>query len=161
MTDSKLLNIYLADHLAGANVGRELAKRCLSNNKGTELGDYLENRLIPAIRSDKETLERIMDSIGAPRAQWKQAGALVAERVGRLKLNGQIRGYSPLSRLLELEGLCLGIEGKLSLWRALASLPDPGGRFTRFDLAGLIDSAARQREGAESFRLQAAKTALG
>ena len=41
---------------------------------------------------------------------------------GRLKPNGQLTGYSPLSRLVELEGLSLGITGKLGLWRALLGL---------------------------------------
>lgn len=37
----------------------------------------------------------------------------VAEKLGRLKPNGQLHGYSPLSRVIELEGLYLGISGKL------------------------------------------------
>jgi hypothetical protein len=36
-----------------------------------------------------------------------------------LKLNGQLRGYSPLSRLDELELLQIGVAGKRRLWRAL------------------------------------------
>ena len=35
----------------------------------------------------------------------------VAEKAGRLKLNGSLLTYSPLSRLVELEGLSLGVEG--------------------------------------------------
>ena len=35
-----------------------------------------------------------------------------AEKFGRLKLNGQLSGYSPLSRLEELEILALVAEGK-------------------------------------------------
>jgi hypothetical protein len=42
-----------------------------------------------------------------------------AEKAGRLKLNGELLGYSPLSRLEELEALSLGVEGKLALWTAL------------------------------------------
>ena len=41
--------------------------------------------------------------------------------VGRFKLNGQLRGYSPLSRLVELEILMAGIDAKRS--RPLISSP--------------------------------------
>lgn len=47
------------------------------------------------------------------------APAWAAEKLVRLKLNGRLRGYSPLSRLLELEMLHIGITGKLELWQAL------------------------------------------
>jgi hypothetical protein len=39
-----------------------------------------------------------------------------------LKPNGQLRGYAPLSRLLELETLLAGINGKGALWRALEQI---------------------------------------
>ena len=55
------------------------------------------------------------------------------EKLGRLKLNGQLLGYSPLSRLIELEGLMLGIAGKLAMWIALSSRsgrPAPRRRWT-------------------------------
>ena len=47
-----------------------------------------------------------------PRARGSLRGAWTAEELERLKLNGQLAGYSPLSRLVELEGLAVGIEGK-------------------------------------------------
>ena len=49
----------------------------------------------------------------------KVALGWTAEKVGRLKPNDQLRGYTPLARLLELEGLLGGIHGKQALWRAL------------------------------------------
>ncbi|HZA39457.1 MAG TPA: hypothetical protein VFA00_02420, partial [Actinomycetota bacterium] len=38
--------------------------------------------------------------------------------------NGQLTGYSDLSRLIELEGLILGVEGKLAMWRTLIQIRD-------------------------------------
>ena len=52
----------------------------------------------------------------------KTAGAKVAEKIGRLKPNDQLTGYSPLSRVLELEGLRSGVQGKLGLWDSLAQI---------------------------------------
>ena len=41
------------------------------------------------------------------------------ELIGRLKANGRFRQRSPLSNVVELELLALGIMGKRKLWEAL------------------------------------------
>lgn len=157
MSDNKYLRIYLNDHLAGAVAGEELAKRCLKNNQGTDLGRFLA-RLVDEIGEDRRALDRIMDAAGAPRDRAKGAAAWLAEKAGRLKLNGQIRGYSPLSRLVELEGLAIGVEGKLRGWRALqsASVRVPAD----IDLDRLVERAESQAEELETHRRAASATAL-
>jgi hypothetical protein len=84
----------------------------------------------------------------------------VAEKVGRLKPNGQVTGYSPLSRLLELEGLMLGVTGKLGLWNALKDIADHDPRLAVADFGTLIERAIAQRSGLEEQRRQAAEEAL-
>ena len=156
--DRNLISIYLNDHLAGATAGVELARRARASNEGTELGDFLA-RLAAEIEEDRATLERIMDSCGIGRDRLKLAAAWSAEKLGRLKLNGSVRSYAPLSRLVELEGLYLGITGKLSLWESLrASLAT---ELAEFDLQRLIERAERQRSELEPYRLAAAREALG
>jgi hypothetical protein len=81
-------------------------------------------------------------------------------RVGRLKRNGQLRGYSPLSRVLELEALSVGIAGKLALWETLQRVPDPGRRLRASELRHLIERARRQREEVEELRLEAVHQAF-
>ena len=98
MADNKYLTIYLNDHFAGSTIGLELAKRARGSNEGTPLGAFLE-RLVTEIEEDRETLKRLMDEVGAKRDPLKAGGAWAAEKLGRLKLNGQLTGYSPLSRL--------------------------------------------------------------
>src|SRR4051812_45452331 len=95
--DKKLLGIYLNDHLAGATVGRELCRRSLSSNRDTEFGAFLEH-LLAQIVEDRETLLELMRRVGAGVDRVKPFAATVGERLGRLKLNGSLRGYSPLSR---------------------------------------------------------------
>jgi hypothetical protein len=153
----KLLGSYLNDHLAGATVGRELTKRTLGSNRGNEFGEFLEGLLVE-IEEDRETLLEVMRTVGVGQDRVKAAGALVAERLGRLKLNGSIVSYSPLSRLVELEGLSVGIDGKRSLWRSLAQLEDPA--LSEFDFWALEARAETQREGIETLRLEAARIAL-
>lgn len=119
--DRKRLGIHLNDHLAGARAGLELARRMAAANRGTELGEDLE-RICAEIEEDKHELERIMDHAEIGRSRVKEATAVVAERLGRLKPNGSLLGYSPLSRLVELEALSVGITLKRSLWETLSIL---------------------------------------
>jgi hypothetical protein len=156
--NQRLLNIYLNDHLAGATIGIELARRCRSNNQGTALGAYLD-ALIAEIESDREDLMALMDSLGCRKDVLKQASGWLAEKAGRLKLNGQLSGYSDLSRLEELEGLSLAVQGKLSLWKSLKQI-DHDPRLVTFDLERLIKRAEQQREKLEEHRLEAARRAL-
>jgi hypothetical protein len=155
----KLLNIYLNDHLAGAAAGLEVARRCRSSNQGTALADFLTG-LIAEIDADRTELESIMDKVGASQDRLKLAAAWTAEKAGRLKLNGQLTGYSPLSRLIELEGLKLGITGKKSLWESLKRIEDMDSRLATTDLDLLIKRADEQLEALEPHRLEAAATAF-
>lgn len=147
------LGIYLADHHAGACGGIELAKRCLASNEDNELGSFLRDFLLPAIEEDLVALEEIMDRVGAAPQWWKDAGAWAAEKAGRLKFNGQLRGYSPLSRMVELEGLALGIHGKRGLWTALKELAASDLRLQNLDLDDLVRRADEQRAEVERRRL--------
>jgi hypothetical protein len=157
---SRFLAIYLNDHLAGATVGVELARRSAKENEGSDLGMFLRDLLVE-LEEDRATLQRLMEVLAVRRSKPKTAAAWAAEKLGRLKLNGQIRGYSPLSRLLELEGLASGIEGKRALWLALAQLDDGDRRRRDVDVEALAQRAHSQRERLEPYRLAASARALG
>ena len=159
MSDSKLLKIYLSDHLAGATAGYELAKRSLSNNGDNDLGSYLRT-LVKELEADKISLEQVISRVGGSKSRVKVTAAWTAEKIGRLKMNGSIIAYSDLSRLLEVEGLCLGVEGKLSLWRALKQTAASNSLLAGFDFNRLIDRAIAQREDLERHRIRAAEDAL-
>ena len=154
--NTKLLGIYMNDHLAGSLVGRELAKRAAGSNEGTELGEFLA-ALVPEFEDERNSLKAMMDHLGVQQNRVKMPIAWVAEKLGRLKPNGQITGYSPLSRLIELEGLALGVTGKLALWRALSAST---AGLDAFGLDGLIAKAESQRDGIETHRLKAAALAF-
>jgi hypothetical protein len=159
LTDRKLLGIYLNDHLAGATAGLELVKRARGENEGSELGDVLAH-LADEIEADRRALEGVMEDLDIGRDHPKVLAAWVAEKVGRLKPNGQILGYSPLSKLIELEGLALGIQGKLSLWRALIEIAAEDDRLDPDYLGRLAERAQRQRDQVEQQRLLAAREAF-
>jgi hypothetical protein len=156
---NRRLAIYLNDHLAGSVVGTELAKRALEENRGSSFGEFLE-WLVGQIREDRATLERLMDELGVSKSRFKRTLALALERVGRLKLNGQLTGYSPLSRLVELEGLALGVAGKRALWVALQEIAGTEPRLREFDFDLLRRRAEEQLTGLERHRIEAARLAF-
>jgi len=159
--NEKLLGIYLNDHLAGSTAGIELARRSAGANEGTGLGDFLA-RLVSEIDADRDALIRIMELFGVRQDQLKKTAAWTAEKLGRLKPNGQLTGYSPLSRLVELEGLHVGISGKLSLWQTLSgSIADASALSpANVELPDLVARAERQLAELEPHRLEAARQAF-
>src|SRR4051794_39162831 len=120
MFSSELLPIYLNDHLAGATAGRELAQRAAGANERTEFGPFLED-LAGQIAADHAQLEDVMERLDIGVDNLKVGALWLGENLGRLKLNGRLLDYSPLSRVIELEGLTAGVRGKLALWRTLAA----------------------------------------
>lgn len=142
------LAIYLNDHLGGATGGVELARRLRTSNRGDDMFGPPLDRVCSEIEEDRAALERVIKGLGFSPSTVKPAGAWVAEKLGRLKLNGRLRGYSPLSRLLELEGLLMGITGKIALWKTLAGSDDVEG--LGLDFEQLAVRAAEQRSTVEN-----------
>jgi hypothetical protein len=156
----KLLATYLNDHLAGATAGLELAKRTAASNRGSEFGEAL-SRIATEIDEDRETLRALMRELDVSEDVVKKTAAWTAEKLGRLKPNGRLIGYSPLSRLIEFEGLALGISGKKGLWKALLESPVAGDpRAASFDFEALVARADRQASQVEELRLRAAAVAF-
>lgn len=154
----RLLAIYLNDHLAGATLGVELARRLRSSNQGdAEFGEPLA-RICAEIEADRETLIRLMERLEVGRDPVKPVLAKVAEKLGRLKLNGRLFGYSPLSRVLELEFLSGMVGGKMQLWNALEQ--SFGESLDGFDFHDLAARADRQGQRLEDLHLAAAQRAL-
>ncbi len=146
--------IYLNDHLAGATAGVELARRAASENDGTEFGPPLR-RLAQEIAQDREELVSLITEFGYPIDRVKVAVGWSAEKVGRLKPNGHVVGYTPLGRLLELEGLLAGVHAKQALWRALATTDEAQPR-----LAALLARADEQAKTLEDLQRKAADLAI-
>jgi hypothetical protein len=153
MNRPELLAIYLNDHLAGSIGGVETARRARGSNEGTEFGAPLAT-LCGEIESDRETLEAVMKELDVARSRIKPAIGWLGEKLGRLKPNGQLRGYSPLSRVIELEFLLLGVSGKLRLWALLDELV--GDRLDT-DFVALAKRAEAQRATVEDLQVKAAR----
>jgi hypothetical protein len=154
-----LLAIYLNDHLAGATAGLDLARRSRASNEGTELGAYLAT-LEREIADDRGALLEIMDRLDVGRDRLKLTAGWMAEKLGRLKLNGRIASYSPLSRLLEVEGLLIGLNAKRAAWSALRNLTTREPRLDAAELDRLIARADRQIDELRAHHTTAGARAL-
>ena len=154
----ELLAIYLNDHLAGATFGIELARRLRASNRDDPEFEPALAEVCAEIEADRETLKAAMDQLGMGQSKLKPLAAILGERLGRLKLNGRLWSYSPLSRLDELELLQIGVVGKRRLWRALEHTHAddlPG-----FELGALAARATEQLRRLETLHLKAAALAL-
>lgn len=157
--DAKLLRIYLNDHLATAVAGRELAGRARRSNQGSDFGPFL-GRVQAELDDHRAQLEAVMERLGVRKDPVKPAAGWLFEKVGRLKLNGRVRGYSPLSRVLELEGLAIVSQGHASLWTTLAAVVGEDARVGDVDLGALAARAEELHAELGDARLRAARAAL-
>ncbi|HEY2570435.1 MAG TPA: hypothetical protein VGI27_03135 [Solirubrobacteraceae bacterium] len=155
-----LLAIYLNDHLAGAVAGAALAGRLAGSNRDREEFGPALQELAAQVREDRDTLSALMRRLGVGIDRAKLVGAWAAEKVGRLKLNGRLRGYSPLSRVEELEVMRLGVTGKRTLWKALYVLAEQDLQISAAQLELLIERAERQLDVIEACHTRAVAEAF-
>lgn len=147
------LRVYVNDHLLGASAGLELFRRAARVHRGTPLGAELA-ALTEQVQQDRDALLAIAERLGIPVRRYKLVAGWAAEKAGRLKPNGHLLTRAPLSDLVELEGLRLGVEGKRAGWLSLRSVAD---RYPALDPAELDDLVARaQQQAATLERLRAA-----
>lgn len=160
MAAVEALTTYLNDHLAGSAAAVELVARIRAANDGTPLAAFLEG-LSGEIEADRATLSHVMEGLGVARSTPKQVAGRVMETLSRMRLNEHVTGSAEVTRLMELETLSLGIEGKLALWRALGQVTAGRPELADVELPALAARAVTQRAGVEPYRLEAAAAAFG
>ncbi|HST17379.1 MAG TPA: hypothetical protein VLK36_06900 [Gaiellaceae bacterium] len=153
----RLSCIYLDDHIALLVVGEHLVRRTLRRADHPELLAALEQAL-SELRDDRGAAVALLAGLGRRPGLLKSRFAWVAERAGRLKLNGRLVSASPLSRVVELEGIEGLLGASWTLWRTLERT---GPEAFREEAA----RRARRAEGRvlelEAFRLAAGDLAFG
>jgi hypothetical protein len=143
MEPQQYLEIYLDDHRAGAAGGLQLAYRLYRNNSRGPWAVELEE-FTHQIERDSRTLAQIREALGMEGGRLKAVAALAGERIGRLKLNGHLLGYSPLSRVVEVEAMMSGVLAKRRLWASLGAAQTSFPELERFDFEGLGAEAESQ-----------------
>ena len=150
---------YLNDHLAGSVGALELLDRLIDAYRGKPLKNFCQN-LRRDIHQDQEELKELIQKLGVEESAMRKAGAWVAEKLSRAKIDLDESAEGKMGLLLALEALVLGITGKRSLWRALQAASRGIPQLGRLDYAGLEKRAIEQCERVEAKRLEIARTAF-
>lgn len=159
-TSRRPLEVYLRDHFAGSTAGLALVRRARRTSTGTDLHEVLA-ALEVEIDDDRRTLRDLMSRLAVTPSSFKSAVGAVAELVARLKGNGRLVRRSPMSPVVELEGLAAGIVTKRNLWHSLRAAVPAHQQLQADELDVLIDRATAQLERVQAAHDRAAAAALG
>lgn len=158
-SEPALLAVYLNDHYAGSTAGLALFRRTARAHRGSERGETLA-QLVREIAEDRRALRQLMRDLTVPVQRYKVVAGWLGEKLGRAKPNGYAVRRSPVSSVMELEALTLGVLGKGSGWRTLRLVADDDERLDAARLDALIARAERQAATLETLRVQAVTEAL-
>jgi hypothetical protein len=147
---------YLNDHLAGAVGALELLDRLIKTYQGKPLERFFAE-LRSEIDADQKTLQALIDRLDLEESAVRKAGAWVAEKFSRPKLELSESREGEMGLFLALEALALGITGKRLLWRALAVASETVPQLRGPDYAELENRAIEQHERVEAKRLEVAR----
>ncbi|HEV7473062.1 MAG TPA: hypothetical protein VGN90_03370 [Pyrinomonadaceae bacterium] len=153
------LTTYLNDHLSGSVVAVELMENIEAAYAGAPIVSFIVG-LRAEVEADVEELKGIMSRLQISESRTRKASAWVTEKFTELKLRIDDPAHGDLRLFESLEALSLGIEGKKSLWLALAAAAEvtPGLRIA--DYERLKQRAEDQRNRVETRRLEVAQAAL-
>lgn len=140
--ESKLLQIYVADHRAASAAVTERLAQMTAYTHLSFVGEIelLHRQFI----TEHEWLDAMAHRHGLTGGTLKRSAARFGEILGRLKLNGRLRSTSPLSPLIEVEMLIAAIAIKISFFQTLAAVPDLAGDSD--DALEFLDQAHQQFE---------------
>ncbi len=159
MRDAYLVT-YLNDHLGLSVAEIELARRCLSSNRESELGKFLEELLL-ALEEDQVRIRKLLKRLNASESTVKKLGGWMMEKAGRLKLNNSLFRYSDLSRLIELETMAAGLQAKAAMWSVLGNYRSGDPRFDGIDFSQARSQSEQMLEGVMNHHARAAEQAIG
>jgi hypothetical protein len=146
---------YLNDHVAGSVAALELLDRLIEVHEHKPLERFFRD-LRADIHQDQEQLKELIEKLGAAESPVRKAGAWIAEKLSRPKID--LDDGKEFGLFLALETLILGITGKRSLWRALHAASRTVPELARVDYSGLEKRAIDQCERVEARRLEIART---
>jgi hypothetical protein len=148
----------LNDHLAGGNAALELLEQLIEHLRGTEAEAELR-QIQTEITEDKSVLLDVLRRSGGKESRVRSAAALVAQKIGQVKVAWDDPGDGDFSNFEALEALALGIQGKAALWRALAEVKRGMPGLDR-DYQALERRAHDQFQRVDRLRLSLARKAL-
>lgn len=152
------LGFYLNNHLAGAVAGIELVRKIVEETRDSESGAWF-GRFLAELEEDRETVRRLLREIGRSEDTVKKLGGWVMEKVAAGRLSSMAGDSTHLRRVVEIEGILLGTQGRITMWRLLERLHDDR-RLAVADFTFLRQRGERQAEELERFRQEQAAAAF-
>ena len=119
--DPRFLRVYVNDHLAVAEGISGLGRRVASAKRWRDQRADFE-RLARVLEDNRRALEEVLTSRGLKPDPLKSLLARGGELAGRLKGNGRLVRASPLNRMVEIDGLRLGVLACMTPWETLIAL---------------------------------------
>jgi hypothetical protein len=153
------LTTYLNDHLAGSVVALELLDNLTSTYSEADLNAFFR-QLRTDIAADRDELQELMERLNIGESRTRKATAWMTEKMTELKLRFDDPESGVLRLFESLEALALGIEGKRSLWIALAATAEKTPALRTLDYERLKHRAQEQRDRVEQLRIETARKAL-
>lgn len=153
------LATYLNDHLAGSVVAVELMENLEAAYAETPIANFV-NDIRSEVEADQRELQQLMNRLEISESRTRQVSAWLTEKLTELKLRLDDSARGNLRLLESLEALSLGIEGKKSLWLALAAAAEISPQLRLADYKHLQERAEDQRSRVELKRIEIAKVAL-
>jgi hypothetical protein len=155
----KALRTYLNDHLAGSVAALELLDHLADLHPDPDRKQFFIG-LHAEVEEDQKVLERLLDQVGGEQSTVRKAAAWLTEKFGQAKLRLDDLEDGQLRVLEALETVGLGIQGKLTLWQALATVADRVPQLRGVDFTRLEQRAIQQHQRVDVQRLQSARAAL-
>jgi hypothetical protein len=153
------LATYLNDHLAGSVIAVELMENLETAYAETPIANFV-NGIRMEVEADQRELQELMSRLEISESRTRQVSAWLTEKLTELKLRLDDSARGNLRLFESLEALSLGIEGKKSLWLALAAAAEISPQLRLLDYERLQARAEEQRGRVELKRIEIAKVAL-
>jgi len=134
---------YVHVHLAGAAAGIDLFGRSGRAQTDREIGDVVL-QIREQLIDERRSLRAMADRLQVGESSLLTWSARAAERVGRLKPNGDLLRRTPLTDLVELEAMRDAVAGKIAGWQALLAVADDYAGLDRAELDVLLDQGEEQ-----------------
>jgi hypothetical protein len=138
------LEIYLRNHEAAGQAGRDLFRRVAENQRSRPYAAELAT-LASDVDEDLRRLRALMSRAGISIDLILGVAMRAGERLARFKPNGRILSRAPLSDLIEIEGLLDAVRAKWAGWHALSAIEPDLLQQQRIGLAE-IDELRRRAE---------------
>lgn len=156
---SDALRHYLRDHLAGSVAALQLMETLAEQERGLPLEQQLR-ALHAQVSEEQATLREILDRLGGGEGPLRQVAGWLTEKAHAARLMVAGRTHPALARLDGLESLALGLQGKLSLYRALQDVAPGEPRLGGYPFAALEARTLDQQAMVERERMAAAREAF-